>query len=222
MFSSTSTTVPLERFINTTGMALAVELSSERLGTEVAETLAQVLFSRLKLAILQRATIHPQYRVPLTIIVDEYSLIRSPVVPLLFRLVRNMQVAVIVMVQDMAVFDEEQLRAICGSTGTILVMGCGEKEAERLCLELYRPTGTQRKSWKDERYYSPHEEMYIFQDHLSKDKQKPQQAVCLVNPKGLYFLRTPDRQPPPEYPVREALFKEEVARYWWQKPSRKP
>ena len=218
MFSTTESTVHLERIINTKGMALAVELSSERLGTEVAETLAQVFFSRLKLAILQRASIPPAARVPLTVIVDEYSLIRSTVIPLLYRLVRNMNVTIIVMLQDMSVFDEEQLRAILGSTGTILAMGCGEKEAERLCLELYRPSGTKRKSWKDERYYSPNEEMYQFYDLLSKDKQKPRQAICLVNPKGLFFLKTPERTEPVADPVREAQFKEAVAAFWWARP----
>ena len=205
--------------INTKHTAVAVELSSERLGTEVAETLAQVLFSRLKLAILQRASIPPASRVPLTVIVDEYSLIRSPVVPILYRLVRNMNVTVIVMLQDMSVFSDEELRAILGSTGTILAMGCGEKEAERLCLELYRPSGTKRKSWKDERYYSPNEEMYIFYDLLSKEKQKPRQAICLVNPKGLYFLKTQERTEPVADPVREAQFKEAVAAFWWAKPA---
>jgi hypothetical protein len=84
--------------------ALAVELISDNLGSEVAETLAQALLSRLKLAILQRASIPPESRVPLTVLIDEYSLIRSPVVPLFYRLVRNMNVTVIVMLQDMQVF----------------------------------------------------------------------------------------------------------------------
>jgi hypothetical protein len=102
-------------------------------------------------------------------------------------------------------------------------MGCGEKEAERLCLELYRPTGTKRKSWKEERlFYSPHEEMYAFYDLLSKDKQKPRQAVTLVNPKGLYFLKTPERTAPEADPAREAEFKESVAAFWWAKPVHAP
>jgi hypothetical protein len=101
-----------------------------------------------------------------------------------------------------------------------MVMGVGQKEADRLGVELAKPTGSKRKSWTDPGYYSVYEEIYHMQDLLSGEKQQPQQAVPLLKPKGLYFLRTKTRTLPPDNPADEAFFRSEVARVWYGVPSR--
>lgn len=215
MVSSIDSTIDMRRIVNTKGMALVVELSEGRLGQDVSQTLAQAVLSRIKLEILQRAEIPEAQRVPCTILIDEYSLIKSPAVSVLYRLSRNLSCTVIVMLQDLSVFAEEELRAITGNS-SLLVMGVGEKEGERLVLELFRPTGTKKKSWTEERYYSPNEEIYIAQDHLFD--QEPQRAVALMKPTGLYFMKTPTRKPPVSDPEKELLYRAEIATHWYKKP----
>ena len=208
MFAATESSVHLDQLINTKGMGLAVNFYSDNIHKDVVETLAQLFFSHLKTCIIQRGAIRRDERVPLTVIVDEYSFIRSPaVMEDLYRLSRNLSVTIL---------EESELRAIVGSSGCVFVMAVGQKESERLGLELAKPTGTKRKSWTELGYYSVYEEIYHMQELLSKEKQKQQQGVASLNPKGLYFLRTPTRTMPPEDVEKEEAFRLAVAQRWYR------
>jgi hypothetical protein len=198
------------------GDVLVMNLGESRMKQEIATTWGQMTISKLKSAIMQRESIPEKDRIPLTLICDEYSLFHTPATLRLFRMARNMGVSLILLMQEFDFIPEPDLRAILGSAGTVIAMGCGAKEGERLVHELFDLGTPRRRAWADDHYFTPNELYYGGLTRVMSQEQR--QTVTKVRPTGLYYMMTPYRDRPVEHPEAERWYMEQVADHWYYRP----
>jgi hypothetical protein len=201
------------------GVWMIVNLSENRLESELRSLFGQLIQCALKTATLQREAV--EERPPYLALFDEYQQYKSSLTHNdLLRTSRNMGLGICLFCQDTGSFTDQEFYALTNNCDTVGVGKCADHDGKAMAAVTLHPRGNTYKDWEETRTNSINDELAAYAHLL--DTMPAGRAFVRVRPKfDGWYVELPYVEYPESNPAVEWAFIEAVAKRWFWKPSRK-
>jgi hypothetical protein len=200
------------------GVWIIVNLSENRLESELRSLFGQLIQCALKTATLQREAV--EHRPPYLALFDEYQQYKSPLTHNdLLRTSRNMGLGICLFCQDTGSFTDQEFYALTNNCDVVGVGKCADHDGKAMAAVTLHPRGNTYKDWEETKHNSINDELAAYAHLL--DTMPAGRAFVRVRPKfDGWFVELPYIEYPKPYPAMEHAFIEAVAKRWYT-PNRK-
>jgi hypothetical protein len=117
---------------------LLVNLASGSIGEDNAQLIGSMIVTQLQMAIMRRANVPPERRHPYYLYVDEFQNFTSAAFEKILSEARKYKLCLTLAHQFISQLPDTQRDAIFGNVGTLIMFGCGDKDANALRYQLGR------------------------------------------------------------------------------------
>jgi hypothetical protein len=140
MLSSPESTLDFYDIIQSKKILL-VNLSSGTIGEDNAQLLGSIIVTMLQMAIMRRAGLPPDQRHPFYLYVDEFQNFATAPFEKILSEARKYKLCLTLAHQYISQLSDQQRDAIFGNIGTMIMLSCGDKDANALRYQLgsYEP-----------------------------------------------------------------------------------
>jgi hypothetical protein len=190
------------------GVWIIVNLSENRLESELRSLFGQLIQGALKTATLQREAV--EERLAYLALFDEYQQYKSTLTHNdLLRTSRNMALGICLFCQDTGSFSDQEFYALTNNCDTVGVGKCADHDGKAMAAVTLHPRGNTYQDWEETRTNSINDELAAYAHLL--DTMPAGRAFIRVRPKFEgWFVELPYIEYPPPDPKR-----------WFWKSSRK-
>jgi len=137
-FGHRTSTLNLRQALDT-GRVVLVNLSTGRLGADVAALYGSLFVTAVQLAVFSRADVAPVARRPFTLFLDEFHFLATTSLTTFLSEARKFGGRLVCATQFLEQLDPGTLAALSGNVGNWVVFQCGPRDAEMLASILGQP-----------------------------------------------------------------------------------
>jgi len=137
-FGHRTSTLNLRQALDT-GRVVLVNLSTGRLGADVAALYGSLFVTAVQLAVFSRADVAPVARRPFTLFLDEFHFLATTSLTTFLSEARKFGGRLVCATQFLEQLDPGTLASLSGNVGNWVVFQCGPRDAEMLASILGQP-----------------------------------------------------------------------------------